>query len=1422
MAQQPPPWQNELFRAQDQPRIGLSTVSVLPSTDHNESLSDAWRHVKQISKNVGKDHDLLDLLRNTKREETYQIQVAGWPSLLRKTTPLMSELPGMVQDKYRACQTMCFCGLMPEIRRAWASVDNSLFLWRYDRSNDVPVEYCGESQAISCVGLVRPRPGVFLEAIQYLLVVCTTIEIVLLGVCLGRKDELSLQPLPMYSLLSDNVLMTHVAATTTGRIFLAGADGNLYEIQYAAQDTWRQKRCTKVLVTRSLQQLLPGFIPTLVFGHPVPIERLAVDNDRHILYALLQNSGIQVFDLGANGMEGAKKVAEVHDFVGAASKAAPINQVFRAQEKKAVHVRSIAPISPSESTKLHLLAVTSDGRRVYFSVYPSQQLAAVGPVDPTKVRPHTLVAVIARQALPQGGGVAGRLTVAELSSSAKVEINAAHYSSGCLLVSQVAGPDGRITKVNLICRNLSLPPASVHTGFNIIPGYRETVAGLEEHVAGETCAIAAVPTPSVSSLKIGVQDELTQQLFTPAPRFVLITTAGVIELQKLRPAELLQILLEERTGDRLQQFFETYGAQEAAAMCWHLVTSSPADVGPRAIQGAALALETSTLVGEPHMPDEAPAARGGGLFPSSNNTLPVGGGGNGGGIFMGQAVSVNPEPTWSAAHSGLCLYLSRLLAPAWEQKLVVVASKDPEVLACQLSLELMKVLGAKLQMLDVALQGYLQRRENRGVVRGTWDQEDIMRLGGGLLTFEDTTNRPELHRRPPAALLGPPLRKPRVSNALVMEEQCNVAVRSLVRKTVEALALLQIFANNNINRLTTRLDPAIKRSLQNLTLRDLVYDPEGDRVAAALISNLVTQQLDARGGVDELAALLGKSCPAYFKEDDKIYYKAASKLKAAEQATSLAQRQALAKEAVVDLLRVPLSCDLKYTVSQLAQLKQYEGVVRLPLAAAQMRDPDKLCLQPELGARYQRACQLREQCYKPLLEELTTLVSPAPTTSSGAPQLTAAEREAYKTTLLKTAAASNDGYFRRLLYYKLVDLQDFSDLLSLQVDDLEDYLAKEGGLTQGVQKLATVERIGPLSGLQEVQLELLAKLYVNKKRFSDAAQVYRILGDRISGHQDLAVSLEKRIHHYQDAVLQARSAGDGHLSDSLKTTLQILTIQAHIAQRLRDQIEGGPPANLEGLQQALVEVDTQMKDISELYNTYASPHGMWDVCLELLDFADQQDVHLTCQLWDLYLKEAIDKRPGELAQDWLRVLEEVCQRVEMLGERFFPNTCSFPVVHVATRLEQLAAGQWPYGEQAEAGQWPGVFPLPGPKRVISALVKACKGDARAVQRVYDALLGRKVAGIGVSESELSRREFRVHLLRSLIVLCAHLAEEEVQGPLVGQMPLGTIPFMLGRSPSVGALAEACDRYTIECRKLGGLDDLGGEFQRIKHQVENYA
>lgn len=65
-------------------------------------------------------------------DKTYHPCFLQWPPLLRPLTQL-AELPERVLDRYNAVQTVAFCGVFPEIRRAWASVDNALFLWRLDR-----------------------------------------------------------------------------------------------------------------------------------------------------------------------------------------------------------------------------------------------------------------------------------------------------------------------------------------------------------------------------------------------------------------------------------------------------------------------------------------------------------------------------------------------------------------------------------------------------------------------------------------------------------------------------------------------------------------------------------------------------------------------------------------------------------------------------------------------------------------------------------------------------------------------------------------------------------------------------------------------------------------------------------------------------------------------------------------------------------------------------------------------------------------------------------------------------------------------------------------------------------------------------------------------------------------------------------------
>lgn len=111
------------------------------------------------------------------------------------------------------------------------------------------------------VGLVKPKPNVFIKDVQFLLVLTTPVEIVILGITFGdtksssptrtlisssHYEEMQLMSKPIFVVNTDNIAITCVEGTYDGRIFLGGRDGNLYEIVYQAESNWFGKRCKKV------------------------------------------------------------------------------------------------------------------------------------------------------------------------------------------------------------------------------------------------------------------------------------------------------------------------------------------------------------------------------------------------------------------------------------------------------------------------------------------------------------------------------------------------------------------------------------------------------------------------------------------------------------------------------------------------------------------------------------------------------------------------------------------------------------------------------------------------------------------------------------------------------------------------------------------------------------------------------------------------------------------------------------------------------------------------------------------------------------------------------------------------------------------------------------------------------------------------
>jgi nuclear pore complex protein Nup155 len=108
----------------------------------------------------------------------------AFPAL--KTMPFISDvnhvpIPKEVLHEFENMQCNSNMGLMSLIKRAWVTIDSTIYLWNYENGSDLAY-FDGLNEIILSVGLVLPKVGVFKDHIHYLLVLTTPTEIIILGV----------------------------------------------------------------------------------------------------------------------------------------------------------------------------------------------------------------------------------------------------------------------------------------------------------------------------------------------------------------------------------------------------------------------------------------------------------------------------------------------------------------------------------------------------------------------------------------------------------------------------------------------------------------------------------------------------------------------------------------------------------------------------------------------------------------------------------------------------------------------------------------------------------------------------------------------------------------------------------------------------------------------------------------------------------------------------------------------------------------------------------------------------------------------------------------------------------------------------------------------------------------------------------------
>ncbi|KAH9746163.1 nuclear pore complex protein NUP155 [Citrus sinensis] len=1427
----------------------------------------------RIGREVASQLDVEEALEASRyASHPYTTHPREWPPLVEVVDTW--DLPTVLVERYNAAggEGNALCGIFPEIRRAWASVDNSLFLWRFDKWDGQCPEYTGEEQVICAVGLAKSKPGIFVEAIQYLLILATPVELILVGVCCsGAGDgtdpyaEISLQPLPEYTVPSDGVTMTCITCSDKGRILLAGRDGNIYELLYTTGSGW-YKRCRKVCHTAGVGNVISRWIVPNVFrfGAVDPIVELVFDNERQLLYARTEEMKLQVFVLGPNGDGPLKKVAEERNLFNQRDTHHGGRQTTgqRAPHRSTKpSVVSISPLSTLESKWLHLVAVLSDGRRMYLSTSASSgnsgTVGGVGGFNNHHFRPSCLKVVTTRPSPPLGvgGGLGfGAISLAgrNQSDDISLKVETAYYSAGTLVLSDASPPTmSSLIIVSKDPSSQSYPTGSLGTSARISRALRESVTSLP--VEGRMLSVTDIlPLPDTattvqslyselefcgfeisgescekSSGKLWARGDLSTQHILPRRRIVVFSTMGMMEVVFNRPVDILRRLFELNSPRSiLEDFFNRFGAGEAAAMCLMLaarIVHSENLISNAIAEKAAEAFVDPRLVGMPQLEGSNALA----------NTRTAAGG-----FSMGQVVQ-EAEPVFSGAYEGLCLCASRLLFPLWELPVMVMkgdAISENGVFVCRLSSGAMQVLENKIRSLEKFLRCIRnQRRGLYGYVAGMGDLSGSILYGTGAdsVAGDQSLIRNlfgSYSRNADSNGAGTSTKRQRLpyspAELAAIEVRAMECIRQLLLRSAEALFLLQLLSQHHVTRLVQGFDANLRQELVQLTFCQLVCSEEGDRLATRLISALMEVFLtavvlaaiaisilhkflnrchfchsflqyytdpDGRGTVDDISGRLREGCPSYFKESDYKFFLAVECLERAAVTSDSEEKENLAREAFNFLSKVPESADLRTVCRRFEDLRFYEAVVRLPLQKAQALDPagDAFNDQIDAATREYALVQL-QQCYEIITSALRSLKGDSSQREFGSPvrpagprsALDPASRKKYICQIVQLGVQSPDRIFHEYLYRTMIDLGLENELLEYGGPDLVPFLQSAG--REPIQEVRAVSGITsaaslmgqtgtPIPSNEAKYFDLLARYYVLKRQHLLAAHVLLRLAERRSTDEKDAPTLDQRRQYLSNAILQAknatnsdslvgstRGAFDNGLLDLLEGKLAVLRFQTKIKDELEaiassletsvDMSEstqnGSAPdsssttdANYAKIvREKAKELSLDLKSITQLYNEYAVPFELWEICLEMLYFANytgDADSSIIRETWARLIDQALSK--GGIA--------EACSVLKRVGSHMYPGDGAvLPLDTLCLHLEKAALvhfSLYAYLSTLCLERLDSQVESVGDEDIARALLAACKGAAEPVLNTYDQLLS--------SGAILPSPNLRLRVLRSVLV-----------------------------------------------------------------------
>lgn len=495
--------------------------------ERDQQWPDPWELMRPVDPQhpVANDYRMDGLQSLIKVDQHYPLPAAIIAEQSKSWIPLFFIEPS----------SRCFMGLLPVLKRAWMSIDNELFVWEVAGRDLCRLELAQNQIILDVHSLSADLfPGVFASHIRNLLLVITASEIQLVAIETEESFTLTLRPTGLAT-ATEGVNMISMTVLKQ-RIFLAGQDGELYEVRLEPSG-WLQGR-RLVLLCQSASFITHLLLPSILKPRQLPLVHLSGDAERGWLWSLSENGQVNLYGLlERNGIS------------------------HLASLRLNLSVPAIAIHAAPPSLSLHYQACVTDlqGHRHYLSLLTSDQLS----MDRRQLSQlqqhssHNLRLILTRTSPEDPHSVRrdARRLLHRWSPSVHQALSVPH--GWHLLASAVGEGKDALYVVGVNQARLFSPaePFELASDFDL---------------EGRVWDMQSIEVESETNATSSAWHSLIQASSLPDQVWIM-TNAGVYQMSLLGPLQRLQLAMKTGQGEVVKGMLKGYGRVEMQVMAMSLM-----------------------------------------------------------------------------------------------------------------------------------------------------------------------------------------------------------------------------------------------------------------------------------------------------------------------------------------------------------------------------------------------------------------------------------------------------------------------------------------------------------------------------------------------------------------------------------------------------------------------------------------------------------------------------------------------------------------------------------------------------------------------------------------------------------------------------------------------------------------------------------